>query len=122
MTPECCCGDESVVALPLSLSLALSRSWVSTLTCSPECMQKAYASVSTRRFCPNKRRFMSFCFCLSFFFSLSLSLSLALSFSLPRLRSTLWLEVKNPEPEGLGIPYMSLEELLSSCDFISIHV
>jgi len=30
-------------------------------------------------------------------------------------------KVKNPEPEGLGIPYMDLESVLASCDFISIH-
>ncbi|CAJ1345019.1 unnamed protein product [Effrenium voratum] len=30
-------------------------------------------------------------------------------------------KIKNPEPEGLGIPYMDLDALLASCDFISLH-
>mmetsp|Transcript_20047 Transcript_20047/g.46682 ORF Transcript_20047/g.46682 Transcript_20047/m.46682 type:complete len:824 (+) Transcript_20047:86-2557(+) len=30
-------------------------------------------------------------------------------------------KVKNPEPEGLGIPYAPLDEVLKTCDFISIH-
>ncbi|CAK9047780.1 unnamed protein product [Durusdinium trenchii] len=30
-------------------------------------------------------------------------------------------KIKDPEPQGLAIPYVSLDELLSTCDFISLH-
>lgn len=30
-------------------------------------------------------------------------------------------KIKNPQPEGLDIPYVELDELLSTCDFISLH-